>query len=179
MDVVIVNNFFLIGVVLVGMSIFVSLLFFCLGILILVIFFVVGMIVGNDGVGGIVFDNYLMVYLVGNLVFVVIFFDGGLCICVFSFCVVFWLVLLLVILGVLVIIGLIGIVVVWLFDLYWMEGLLIGVIVGFIDVVVVFFLFGGKGFNEWVIVILEIELGSNDLMVVFFIVILIEMFVSG
>lgn len=51
-------------------------------------------------------------------------------------------------------------------------------IVGLIDVVVVFFLFKGCSFNEWVGVILEIELGINDLMVVFLIVILIVVFGS-
>ena len=84
-----------------------------------------------------------LVYLVGNLVLVVILFDGGMCIRVFSFCVVLWPLLLLVMVGVVIMVGFIGLVVVWLFNLILFEGLLIGVIVGSTDVVAVFFLLGG------------------------------------
>lgn len=66
----------------------------------------------------------------------------------------------------------IGIVVMVIFDLLFYKGLLFGVIVGLIDVVVVFFVLCNVGICIFLKIkfILELESVLNDLMVIFFII---------
>ncbi|WP_127475952.1 potassium/proton antiporter [Sulfurivermis fontis] len=162
-------------------SVYASLLSARVGMPLLLVFLGLGMLMGEQGPGGIKYDDVQSAHLIGSLALAVILFDGGMRTEVTTFRVGLRPAMLLSTLGVLVSSLVTGWAAMWVFDLHWMEGMLIGAIVGSTDAAAVFSLLRNQGIElkQRVGATLEIESGSNDPMAIFLTIVLVEALATG
>lgn len=150
-----------------------------LGVPLLLVVLGIGMLLGEDGPGGLVFDDIRTAFLIASLALAVILFDGGLRTPVTSFRAGLRPAIVLATIGVVLTAAVTGIAVWQLFDLSLLEALLLGAIVGSTDAAAVFYLLGAHGLrlNERIRSTLEIESGSNDPMAIFLVLALTKLIV--
>ncbi|RAU23859.1 potassium/proton antiporter [Paramagnetospirillum kuznetsovii] len=166
---------------LVALSIFSSLLSFRIGAPLLLVFLCVGLVAGEDGLGGLAFDDVDAAYLIGNVALAVILFDSGFHTSVKAFRAAAWPAMALASLGVFVTTAVVAVPVHALLDFGWLESLLMGAIASSTDAAAVFFLLrvGGIHVRDRVRATLEVESGSNDPMAIFLTLTLVALLADG
>ncbi|CAN5887181.1 potassium/proton antiporter [soil metagenome] len=147
-----------------------------MGLPVLVLFLLVGMLAGEEGLGGIVFENYELAHGFGTLALAVILFDGGLRTDIGQFRAVMAPALTLASLGVVLTAGIVALTAMAILDLPWIVAFLLASIVSSTDAAAVFAVFRTQGMrvNQRLTSLLEVESGSNDPMAIFLTVVCIQ-----
>jgi len=171
----------LLGGLLVLAGIMSSLVAMRFGAPLLLVFLVVGMLAGEPGPLGLKFDDVRTTYAVGSIALALILFDGGLRTRFVTFRSVLGPAITLATAGVLLTAAITAPIAAVLFDLRWIEGLLVGAVVASTDAAAVFFLMHARGLRvrPRVSATLEVESGSNDPFAVLLTMLLVEFLAVG
>lgn len=176
-----INQLVLAGAVLLLLAILASALSYRIGMPLLLVFLAVGMLAGEDGPGGIQFDDSGIAYTVGSIALAIILLAGGLNTRAESFPASLRPAAVLATAGVMITCVITGLFAAWVLDFGWLEGMLVGAVVGSTDAAAVFALLHAKGLtlNRRVSATLEIESGSNDPMAALLTITFIELILQG
>lgn len=171
-----INTILLLLALLLFVSVLASTLSARLGLPLLLLFLVVGMLAGEEGIGGVQFNDFGTAMLIGQLALAIILLDGGLRTRLASFRVAFAPAAVLATWGVVATVLLLGVFAIWLFNVDWRVGLLLAAIVGSTDAAAVFTLLRNSGvrLNDRVKATLEIESGANDPMAILLVTVLVQ-----
>jgi cell volume regulation protein A len=142
----------------------------------LLVFLIVGMLAGENGPGGIRFDDVRMTYTVGSVALALILFDGGLRTRLQTFRSVLYPSVLLATVGVLLTAALTAPVAKFALNIGWVEAVLVGAVVASTDAAAVFLLIHSRGLRLRPRVggTLEVESGTNDPFAVFLTIVLVQ-----
>ncbi len=147
---------------------------------ILLLFLLIGVLAGENGPGGIHFNDYWATYMVGSAALALILFDGGLRMRIGAMRGAVTPALLLATIGVVLTAALVALVAVPLLNLSLLEGFLVGAVVASTDAAAVFFLMHAQGLHlgRRVGSVIELESATNDPAAVFLTVLLVELITS-
>ncbi|MGQ9424498.1 potassium/proton antiporter [Gilvimarinus sp. F26214L] len=167
----------LFGAVLTALSIMTSIVSRRVGAPSLLLFLLLGMLAGEEGFGGISFDDFNTAFVIGNLALAVILLDGGSRTHASSFRVGLAPSLTLATVGVAITAGIVGAAAAMALGWPWTEGFLVGAIVGSTDAAAVFGLLHAAGLElkQRSGATLEIESGTNDPMAIFLTITLVTL----
>jgi cell volume regulation protein A len=176
-----INQLVLAGAALTLLAILASALSYRIGMPLLLVFLAVGMLAGEDGPGGILFDDAGIAYSIGSVALAVILLSGGLNTRAASFRAGLRPAFALATGGVLITCLVTGAFAAWVLGFELLQGMLVGAVAGSTDAAAVFALLHAKGLalKERVSATLEIESGSNDPMAVILTVALLELILAG
>ncbi len=171
------HEIILVAGVLCLLAIFAGLVSARIGTPLLLVFIGVGMLAGEDGPGGIQFDDFQAAYLIGSLALAAILFQGGLSTERGMIQQALWPSMALATIGVVVSAGVVGAAARWLFDFSWYQALLLGAATAPTDAAAVSVLLrlSRAAVPARVTAALEVESGLNDPMSVFLTVGLVEL----
>ncbi|PAF21748.1 K+/H+ antiporter [Terribacillus saccharophilus] len=177
-DYMVTNQFIFLFALLLIVSVVVTKFSTRLGVPALVLFIAVGMIVGSDGFGLVYFDNAHLAEAIGIFALIVILFEGGLHANWHSMKPALAPAITMATIGVLLTAAIVAVAAHYIFDLTWLESVLIGSIVGSTDAAAVFSVLKGQNVKEKLAATLEAESGTNDPMAMFLTITCIEL-ISG
>jgi cell volume regulation protein A len=175
------NSLILISAGLILLSIFAGILSSRIGAPLLLVFLALGMLAGEDGPGGIDFNDFGAAYIIGATSLAIVLFDGGLRTPLATLRTAAAPAITLATIGVALTAAIVAVAAHLLLDLSWVGALLIGSTVASTDAAAVFFLLQSGGINlaRRVRATLEAESGLNDPMAVFLTISCIELIAKG